>query len=111
MAFEYLMAWYMLTKQLDKFAQNLDRLDDFDYPDIPRHYQEAILIYEVFTNKKIDLKGRQISNRTLQRARIFGNIVNRFSSSNRMQAARATAGDFGDTYFFYFNFGSVIIKR
>ncbi|MHC4159000.1 MAG: DUF6057 family protein [Planctomycetota bacterium] len=111
MAFEYLMAWYMLTKQLDKFVQNLDRLDDFDYPDIPRHYQEAILIYEVFTNKKIDLKGRQISNRTLRRARTFGNIVNRFSNANRMPAARATAGDFGDTYFFYFNFGSVLIKR
>ena len=111
MAFEYLMAWYMLTKQLNKFVQNLDRLDDFDYPDIPRHYQEAILIYEAFTGKKVDLKEQQISNRTLRRARIFGNIVNRFSSRNRMQAARATAGDFGDTYFFYFNFGSVIIKR
>ena len=107
MAFEYLMAWYMLTKQLNKFVQNLDRLDDFDYPDIPRHYQEAILIYEAFTGKKVDLKEQQISNRTLRRARIFGNIVNRFSSRNRMQAA----GDFGDTYFFYFNFGSVIIKR
>jgi len=111
MAFEYLMAWYMLTRQLDKFVQNLDRLDDFNYPEVPRHYQEAIIIYEAISGKKVNLKGRQISSGTYQRARTFGNIITRLGSNNRMQAMRATAGDFGDTYFFYYNFGSVLIKR
>jgi len=111
MAFEYLMAWYLLTRQLDKLVQNLDRLDDFDYSEVPRHYQEAIIIYEALTGKKVDLKGRQISPSAYQKARTFSNIVTRLGSKNKIQAARATAGDFGDTYFFYYNFGSVLIKR
>ena len=45
MAFEYLMGFYLLTGQFDKFAGNLDRLDDFDYARIPRVYEEAILFY------------------------------------------------------------------
>ena len=32
MAFEYLMAHYLLTRQLDKLATQLHRLDDFDVP-------------------------------------------------------------------------------
>ncbi|MCK4375436.1 MAG: hypothetical protein KAX19_08910, partial [Candidatus Brocadiae bacterium] len=45
MAFEYLMAYFMLTGRLDGFVDNLHRLDDFDYAGIPRHYEEAILVY------------------------------------------------------------------
>jgi hypothetical protein len=114
MAFEYLMAWYLLTKQLDKFVQNLDRLDDFDYPEIPRHYEEAILIYEVLTGAKVDLKGRQISQRTYQRARGFSDIRVRFPGDNKeakIQAMLATAPYFGETYFFYYNFGHLTIAR
>jgi len=105
MAFEYLMAWHLLTGQLDKFVQNLDRLDDFDYPGIPRNYEEAILIYEVLTGSKVDLKGRQITQSTYQRARGFSDISNRLHGSNQVTAMQATAPYFGDTYFFYYNFG------
>jgi len=111
MAFEYLMAWYLLTSQLDKFVQNLDRLDDFDYSEIPRHYEEAILIYEVLTGRKVDLNGRQISHKTYQRARGFSSISNRFRSSNEMTAMLETAPYFGDTYFFYYNFGHLTIAK
>ncbi len=111
MAFEYLMAWYLLTGQLDKLVQNLDRLDDFNYEGIPIHYEEAILIYEVLTGTKVDLKGRQISQRTHQRSRGFSSISNRFRSSNEMAAMLATAPYFGDTYFFYYNFGHLTIAR
>jgi len=111
MAFEYLMAWYLLTGQLDKFVQNLDRLDDFDYAQIPRNYEEAILIYEVLTGSKVDLKGRQITQSTYQRARDFSDISNRLRGSNEVQAMHATAPYFGDTYFFYYNFGHLTIAR
>ena len=115
MAFEYLMAWFMLTGQLDKFVHNLDRLDDFNYGAIPRHYEEAILIYEVLTGSKVNLKGRHISQGTLQRARSFSAITARFPRRNNkeanMQAMLATAADYGDTYFFYYNFGSLLIIK
>ncbi len=45
MALEYLMAYYLLTRQPGKVALNIGRLEEFDYPTIPEHYAEAILLY------------------------------------------------------------------
>jgi hypothetical protein len=45
MAFEYLMTYYLLTHQPGKVAHALYRLDDFDYTEIPLHYEEAVEIY------------------------------------------------------------------
>jgi hypothetical protein len=111
MAFEYLMAWYMLNGQLDSFVQNLDRLDDFDYSEIPQLYEEAILVYRLTTRKNVDLKGRQISSKTYQRAHHFTDIVRRFSKDNKKGAMLATAKDFADSYFFYYNFGSAAAAK
>ena len=55
MAFEYLMAHYLLNRRLDKFIENLPRIDNFGYENIPRHYQEAILLY-IGTTRKEDNK-------------------------------------------------------
>jgi cytochrome c len=108
------MAWYLLTGQLDKFVHNLNRLDDFNYKAIPRHYEEAILIYEVLTGSEVNLKGRHISQGTQQRASGFSAITVRFprgSKEANTQAMLATARDYGDTYFFYYNFGSLLIIK
>lgn len=45
MALEYLMAYYLLTRQPGKVACNIGRLEEFDYPTIPADYAEAILLY------------------------------------------------------------------
>ena len=114
MAFEYLMAWYLATIQLDKFVQHLYRLDDFDYSGIPRHYEEAILLYQELRAKKVTIKGRTISKETHDRARNFANICNQYQGpglENSMKAMYATAPDFIDTYFFYFNFGHLRMKK
>ena len=66
MAFEYLMSQYLLSCRLDEFVLNIRRLDDFDYPSIPRVYEEAILVYMAATGKQVDLtagaSGRRRSN-------------------------------------------------
>jgi hypothetical protein len=111
MTFEYLMAWYMLNRQLDSFVENLDRLDDFDYPEIPRLYEEAILVYHLTTRKNVDLKGRQVSDNTYQRARRFTDIVRGFNRDNKKGAMFAAAKDFSDSYFFYYNFGSTAVAK
>jgi hypothetical protein len=111
MAFEYLMAWYLLTSQLDTFVQNLHRLDDFDYPQIPALYEQAILIYEVLSGTKVDLKDRQISPQTYDLARRFSDISTRVDAGDRLMLVRLTLRDFGDSYFFYFNFGDLGIAK
>jgi len=104
MAFEYLMAHYLLTKQLDKFIENLPRLDDFSYKGIPRHYQEAIVLYIGATRKNIDLGGRKVDAETVRQYNEINKIGEQFSH-NADVAWRALAPRFGRTYYFYFTFG------
>jgi len=102
MAFEYLMAIYLLTHQRDKLAANLWRLDDFGYERIPRHYEEVITILQS-TGKTVDLHGRRISRRT--QARFSGYMKTLRSYGSRKAALGALAAEYGDTYFFYSMFG------
>ncbi len=52
MAFKYLIAHYLLTRQLDKMAANLHRFNDFDNAHLPRHCEEALVIYLVATGSR-----------------------------------------------------------
>jgi hypothetical protein len=45
MAFEYLMALYLLAGDLESFAKNIDRARDFGYAALPKHWSEAIALY------------------------------------------------------------------
>ena len=46
MAFEYLMAHYLMELDLKRAVQRLRSLDNFNYPHIPRSYEEALLLYQ-----------------------------------------------------------------
>jgi len=111
MAFEYLMAHYLLTGQLDKVAENIYRLDDFDYAGIPRLYEEAILLYETVKKKEADLHGRQISGDTRFRFGDFFRIYARKYRSNKKAAFNELAGGYGDSYLFYYIYGFSGAKR
>jgi len=101
MAFEYLMAFYMFRLDLDKFVQNIGRLDDFDYPQIPRHYEEAILTYIYLTKKTPDLKGRRISEKSQQRFSSYLQLATRYGG-NQQAAFSPLAKNYSDTYYFYY---------
>lgn len=100
MAFEYLMAWYLLTRQLDKFVGNLGRMDDFGYTRIPRHYEEAILLYSYARRRTVDLNGRQISSESQQSFSEFNRILSMYAS-NTQAAYNHLSSKYGDTYYFY----------
>jgi hypothetical protein len=108
MAFEYLMAHYLQTRQLGRFVENLHRLDDFEYKDIPRHYQEAVLVYKGVTQKDIDLGGREMNTEIVNQFDQISEIVNEPDSSD-LEILRRKLTPFapkaGHTYFFYFIFG------
>ena len=46
MAFELCMATDLADRRLDKVIANLPRLAELSYPRVPRHYQEAWVIYQ-----------------------------------------------------------------
>ena len=105
MAFEYLMAHYLLTRQLDKLVANLHRLDDFDYPRLPRHCEEALVIYLATTGSQdLDLGPRKISSETWRRFGEFVRTEQRFRE-DPSAAFAALYPDFGDSYFFCYVFG------
>jgi hypothetical protein len=105
-AFEYLMAYYLLTKQLDKFTQNVGRLNDFDYPRIPRHYEEAILIAQNLTDRKLDLKGRAVSRESQQRFNDCLEILRRHHG-DKQPAFDDLVREQRDSYVFYYLYAEI----
>ena len=105
MAFEYLMAHYLLTRQLDKMVANLHRFDDFGYARLPRHCEEALVIYlAIGGSQDVDLGGRQIRPETRRRYGEFLQALGQFRGNARA-AFIALHHDFGDSYFFSHAFG------
>jgi len=106
MAFEYLMARYMLKKQLSKLVQNFERLHDFDYRELPTHYEEAALIYAYATRKPLYLSGYLSSPQKRQQIEEFSRLLSSYGG-NEQAASRELSKKFRNTYFFYYKFGSI----
>ena len=105
MAFEYLMAYYMLNKNLSKLVQNLELLQDFDYPELPTHYEEAALIYVYRTGKPLHLSRYPPSTRKRQQIEDFSRILMSYGG-NKQAASRELSNKFRNTYFFYYMYAS-----
>jgi hypothetical protein len=99
MAFEYLMGWYMINKQLGKFVQNLGRLPEFGYTEIPPLYQEAALIYS--TKYPVPLGDFAIDPALQQRIKRFSDVFNQYGRDKKA-AFDELARDYAGSYFFYF---------
>ena len=100
MAFEYFMAYCLLEGQIGRFMEHLHRLNYFDYPRIPRHFEEAMLIYNQLTGGKgISLPGKNISEETIQKFDDFNRI--RAKHKNSKEAMYRELTKYRDTYWFY----------
>lgn len=105
MAFEYLMAHYLLTGQLDKMVANLHRFDGFDYPHLPRHCEEALAIYlETTGSQEPNLGRHKVRPEIRRRYHEFMERLRQFRGDTPAAFA-ALHPDFGATYFFYHAFG------
>ncbi len=111
MAFEYLMAFYLETGRLDKFIQNLYRLNDFNYKKIPLAYEEAILLYQSLKKEPVDLNGRTISSESRMRFDDFSRVYLGKYAAKKKPAFNELAKSFSDTYFFYYIYGYSRPKR
>lgn len=109
MAFEYAMAYYLWSRELGNLMANIDRLRDFDYSGLPRHCEEAVIVYlQASKERSVNLHGWRISDGTLRRARGFFEDLARYVVAGRLdreRAAEALAEAYGDSYLFYSVFG------
>lgn len=101
MAFEYLMAYYLLSRRLTKFINNIERLNDFDYKRVPYNYEEAIMAYMI---------GKGKENLALPRFHPNPKIMNNFRTlltilknyhGDKKAAYNTVISEFGNTYWPY----------
>ncbi len=104
MAFEYLMAWYMVTKQVGKVAEGIHYMDALGATEIPPLYQEAICVYVYGQRKPVPLPGRTISPQIRQQIEQFSQIFNRYGRDKRA-AFPELAAKYAGTYFLYHVYG------
>lgn len=110
MAFEYLMAWYLLNKHLGKFTQKIERLQDFGYPELPTHYEEAALIYVYGTKKPLRLSGYKPSSQLQKRIEDFSRLLNSYGRDKKAAFAELSR-KYRNTYFFYYMYAPSGTKK
>ena len=104
MAFEYLMACYLLAGQLDKIEANIGRLQGLGYREIPTLYEEAILISYGARRQRLDLNEIPVNRQTLERYKRFVKLSDSMRPDNRETAYPQLLQEFGTSYFFYYRF-------
>ncbi len=102
-AFEYLMAWLLLNKDVEMLVGNISLMKDMGYTAIPRHIEEAILIYYNSQGSLPDMGGLELSSETRLR---FDQYFSAFMTERQNPATLEgkMKEQFGNTFWYYFHF-------
>jgi hypothetical protein len=103
MAFEYLLALYMLRGKIWDFAEVAGRMEEYDYDKVPVAFEEAILMNNKYNKKKISLKKLKIRAETQRRFDEFIAATIRYRTKNAAQGELASR--FRNTYMYYYFYG------
>lgn len=100
MAFQYMMAKYLLKGQANKIAENIHRLDDFGYDKLPRYYEEALVIaIQMDGNRKIPEKWKP-SARAFREGRQFLQ-THAIYKKDPAAVKKVLGARYGGSYYFY----------
>ena len=94
MAFEYMMANFLLGNRIVDFSNNLWRISKLGYKRMPNSYEEALVIFRMLYPDRFEALGIGISDYTLQR---FAQYEKLFRAHNKNELQRL----FGNTYWYY----------
>jgi tetratricopeptide (TPR) repeat protein len=108
MAFEYAMAHDLTELDLKSAVDRLALIGQFPYPQIPRAYEEAVLLFEHLAGVSADLGGRSIQPSTIARFRRFREFGKRMQGNSAELVVMAA--HFGDTYWCYY-YANLMRKR
>jgi hypothetical protein len=103
MAADYLLAYCLLDRQLERMSENLGRLNYTNKIELPRHVEEALLLSQLVA-KKIDLKPFKIRPATAERFTAF-ELAYAPYQQNPMSGEAVLAAEFGETYWYYYIYG------
>ena len=102
MAFEYLMAFSLVTGYCDQAVACLGYLDDMGHAkgNLPRHYAEAVLLHEQISGTRVDLHGWRIDPMMTQRFKFFTlGLAN--ARGDPVRAKKVLGELYGDTYYYF----------
>lgn len=105
MAFEFMLAHYLLETNLDQLAKNVEFLGDYGVWETPRHIEEALLLRDSLagTNQATPSR-RPTSAPVAQRFELLRNTLR--ANNGKVDGIEGVLmRDFGDTYWFYHLFG------
>lgn len=100
LAFEYLMAHYLLKHQRAEFVRGLSSLRPLGYTQLPRHYAEALLVHSLETKTAADPQGWVIAPDVYAQFRDIMGVVKSARGNNRIVYDKL-APQYGDSYTFY----------
>ena len=102
-AFEYLMSWLLLSKEVETLVNNIRLMKKIGYTRIPKHIEEAIMIYYNSQGVFPDLGGLSVSNETVLRfEQYFGAYMKARQNPGTMKEKMQK--QFGNTFWYYFHF-------
>jgi hypothetical protein len=104
MGFEFLMADYLCAAQHEKVVAEIPKLASFGYGEIPRHFQEAIVVCWRRSGKRPATAGYALDPEIMAREATFFEIQARAASPQEALHRSISAG-LGGTYFFFLTFG------
>jgi hypothetical protein len=105
MAFEYLLAHYLLTSDMKGLADLAPRLKEF-YPELPTHVQEALLGYRNANDSlPPGVDAAAIDRQIESRFQVFVQVYSKYRNGSPEECWKALAPDFGTTYWFFYIFG------
>jgi hypothetical protein len=103
MAFEYLMTYYLLSKNLDGFVKNIGRVNDFSGLAISPMWDEALVLASRLAGRPLKITGHIISEEATTRVATVTREVQKLQD-NAVLARRKLAPQYGHTYTFYWWF-------
>jgi hypothetical protein len=99
-AFDYMMADYLLTFRLEEFMAALQGSNDLNARRLPRHYQEAILVYAQSARKNPDPFIKKIDLQTRMEFNDFMRILE-LKKGNALAAQKELKEKYRHTYWYY----------
>ncbi len=103
MAFEYLMAFYMINKDMRNFINLIPAMEKMEYSKVPVSYQEAVM-YIIGLNNEDPIANSPpyVSQDTKLRMKAYADIYTRYPDARERLEKR-----FAGTYWFYLHFKEV----
>lgn len=105
MAFEYLIATFLIKREVDSVSAHCGGFRELGYRKIPRLVQEALVLSMFLKEKKPEFFGYRLDEGTMASFEGFFSILYKKHGGRPGEAFDDLATEFGNSFYFYFVYG------